>query len=410
MSNTEATVAIPDPELILRDLAYQAASATKLDSFAGAYYTQDADKANRIAATFSKTYPETTRLAKICESTLVNQMAFLLHVPNATPTLAVLSCPFPTADGTDAIFAGTLGNSMDIICPVTIRMRHVKGSCVTVLSSNAHPTRLNMAMSTSDPVSSKEGPDPEGEAVAEPPGPDRINLGITNPNVPPCIVTMPKVFPLSGGYRISKGTPHQRHRYRNDPRSQRSQQPGRVPHVARRHALRSPQPPELYYSIQATRDTLFVYDQLKKEQFTAAMNLVSHFTIHVNYLNPNDSLYHQVTARTVLEAKEKAFDAFGGTLARRHSEASSTPTKPQVTPNDSPATVNNLIKGLTTAITNTPAGSVPLTLPRRSPCGHVSPAKETAAVLVVADEKQDEDDVAVKEKEKGMPTRKMLCL
>ena len=123
MSNTEATVAIPDPELILRDLAYQAASATKLDSFAGAYYTQDADKANRIAATFSKTYPETTRLAKICESTLVNQMAFLLHVPNATPTLAVLSCPFPTADGTDAIFAGTLGDSMDIICPFTIRMR-----------------------------------------------------------------------------------------------------------------------------------------------------------------------------------------------------------------------------------------------------------------------------------------------
>ena len=89
MSNAEATAAIPDQELTLRDLAYQAASATKLDSFAGAY-APEADKANRIAATFSKTYRETTRLAKLCESPLVNQMAFLLHVPNATPTLAVL--------------------------------------------------------------------------------------------------------------------------------------------------------------------------------------------------------------------------------------------------------------------------------------------------------------------------------
>ena len=207
MSNAEATDAIPDPELTLRNLTYQAASATKLHSFACAY-TQDADKANCIAAaTFSKTDPEVTRLAKLCESTLVNQMAFLLHVSNATPTVAVLSCPFPTADGTNAIFAGTLGNSMDIICPVTISMRDVKGSCITVLSSTAHPTRLNMmAMSASDPES-EEGPDPEGEAVAEPPGPDRIGPDITNPDAPPCIAAMPKVFPLSGGYRISKGPP-----------------------------------------------------------------------------------------------------------------------------------------------------------------------------------------------------------
>ena len=59
MSTAEATVTIPDPEPTLRDLAYQAASATKLDSFAGAY-APEADKANRIAATFFKTYPETT--------------------------------------------------------------------------------------------------------------------------------------------------------------------------------------------------------------------------------------------------------------------------------------------------------------------------------------------------------------
>jgi hypothetical protein len=52
---------------------------------------------------------------------------------------------------------------------------------------------------------------------------------------------------------------------------------------------------------------------------------------------------------------------------------------------------------------NTPAGSVPLTLPRRSPRGIASPAKDSAApVLFAADEKQHaEDDAAAKEKEKG---------
>jgi hypothetical protein len=41
---------------------------------------------------------------------------------------------------------------------------------------------------------------------------------------------------------------------------------------------------------------------------------------------------------------------------------------------------------------NTPSGSVPLTLPRRSPRGHASPAKETATVLF-----QQDDDGAAKE-------------
>jgi hypothetical protein len=49
---------------------------------------------------------------------------------------------------------------------------------------------------------------------------------------------------------------------------------------------------------------------------------------------------------------------------------------------------------------NTPAGSAPLTLPRRLPRVHASPAKDSAAgVLFAADEKHDEDDGAAKEKE-----------
>jgi hypothetical protein len=123
----------PDPEPTLHDLAYQAASASKLNSFAGAY-APDPDKVKRIAKTFSKTYPDMTRIANLCDSRLVNQVAFFLDNPNATPTLAVLSCPFPTAMGTEAIFAGTLGDTMDIICPVTIRMRDIKGYCITAVS------------------------------------------------------------------------------------------------------------------------------------------------------------------------------------------------------------------------------------------------------------------------------------
>ena len=60
---------------------------------------------------------------------------------------------------------------------------------------------------------------------------------------------------------------------------------------------------------------------------------------------------------------------------------------------------------------NTPAGSVPaLTLPRRSPRGHVSPLKETKAVIFASDEKQDEDDAAAKEKEKGDANKKNAVL
>ena len=59
---------------------------------------------------------------------------------------------------------------------------------------------------------------------------------------------------------------------------------------------------------------------------------------------------------------------------------------------------------------NTPAGSVPLTLPRHSPRDHVSPSKETTAVLFAADEKPDEDDAAAKEKGKGDANKKNAVL
>ena len=80
-------------------------------------------------------------------------MAFLMEVPGRAAQLAVLSCPFPTTKGTEAVFAGSPGDSLDIICLVTIRIRDVKGNVVTVAAVKSILTRLNLAISTSDPFS-----------------------------------------------------------------------------------------------------------------------------------------------------------------------------------------------------------------------------------------------------------------
>ena len=167
MSTITAPAANPDMGPTLPDHEYQAASAAKLNSFADAY-DANPEQANHIAATLSKDYPDAIRLANICDSGLVNQMVFFLEVPGSSPKLAVLSCPFPTARGTGAVFAGSLGNSMDIICPVTIRMRDVKGQCITLASARRNPIRFNLPTSGTDPLLD-EGPDPVNGTFAEPP-------------------------------------------------------------------------------------------------------------------------------------------------------------------------------------------------------------------------------------------------
>ena len=92
------------------------------------------------SATFSKDYPAETRLANLCDSGLVNQMAFQMEKPTGPASLTVLSCPFPTAKRTEAVFAGSLGDTpMDVIvCPVTIRMRDIKGQCITITAVKKH--------------------------------------------------------------------------------------------------------------------------------------------------------------------------------------------------------------------------------------------------------------------------------
>jgi hypothetical protein len=347
MPTTAANDPIHDTEPTLRDLAYQAASAAKLNSFAGAF-VPDPDKVNRIATTFSKTYPDMTRIANICDSSLVNQVAFLLDIPGANPTLAVLSCPFPTAIGTEAVFAGTLGDSMDIICPVTIRMRDIKGYCITVAASNTSPTLLNMAVSTSDPIT-EEGPDPDDGTVADPPGPDRIGLDITNPDATPCFAAFPKVFLLAGGHRIPTGVPV------TVTTTESVRNINNVTNLDEFHmwyeGMRYGTVHLQNFSIHS-KDTLFVYDQLDKVQFIPETNFVSKFTVKPTFLTPNDPVYHEVTT-AVLAAKEKAFISFGSTTARQ--TAFTTPPKylrQAEAINESPNMVTTLLQGLTTAITD----------------------------------------------------------
>ena len=191
MMAIDTNVPYPATEPTLRDLAHQAASDAKLSSFAQAYKPADPTKALRIANTLSKDFPSDTRLANLCDSGLDNQMAFLMEAPNGPAALAILSCPFPTAKRSEAIFAGSLGDAMDVICPVTIRMRDVKGQCITITPMKSLCTLLNMASSTSDPLN-EEAPDPADGIVADPPGPDCLDLEISDPTDTPRIVLIPK--------------------------------------------------------------------------------------------------------------------------------------------------------------------------------------------------------------------------
>ncbi len=276
---------IPNPafEPTLRDLDHQAASDAKLNSFANAY-VPDPAQALRLTATFSKDFPADARLANLCDSGLVNQMAFLMEVPNGPATLAVLSCPFPTANGTEAVFAGSLGDAMDVICPVTIRMRDVKGQVITIAAVKGIPTTLNLAISASDPLN-EEAPAPDEGTIAEPPGPDRLRLEINDPNDTPCIVLLPKIFPLAGGYSIPADT------IINVTNNDTVKNMPGAPNLDELNlwfeSMRYGATNLQNYSIQA-RDTLFTYAQLDAIPFTPETNLVSRFTVIVNFLTPNN--------------------------------------------------------------------------------------------------------------------------
>ena len=186
-------------ELTMRDTATQAAMTAKLNSFAAAYLP-DPSQAQRIEANFAKTCSPTAKLANICDSGLVKQLCFVQ--PNYK--LSILSCPFLTQgpDNEDLI-AGSLGDALDVIFPVTIRLKDVRGEILSVCTSRATAEKFKLATSKTNPLE-EHGPPPPDDSVTmpEPPGPDRININIVDAANQPCFVAIPKVFPLTRGYTI----------------------------------------------------------------------------------------------------------------------------------------------------------------------------------------------------------------
>ena len=181
-------------------------------------------------------------------------------------------------------------------------MRNVKGQCITTGAVKSIPTFLDLAISASDPLNER-APAPDEGMIAEPPRPDCLRLKISNPSDAPCIVLLPIIFPLSGVYSIPPDTIISV--TTNDTVKNMTGAPKldefHLWFESKRYGATSPQ----NYSIQA-RDTLFTYAQLDAVPFTPKANLVSHLTVIVKFLTPNDPLYCVVKS-AVLASKEKAY-------------------------------------------------------------------------------------------------------
>jgi hypothetical protein len=293
-------------------------------------------------------------------------------------TLAVISCPFPTVvpDTKEPVFAGSLGDRMDIICPVTIRMRDVRGYVISISPNNIMQKELNLATSANNPIA-KEGPPPDDDTEADQPGPDRIYIDVVNPDDTPCFIRIPKLFPFAGGYSIpptttpikTKPTPSLEPLFTNSPTSEPNEEPTNSKELmfwyeTMRYGITNLE----NYSIHA-KDTLFYYETLDKVQFIPETHLTSQFTIAVNYLTPNDPIYHQVTTHVIAE-KEKATTAFGSRIKPRPN-AFTTPPKvydnhfnrnnqhEQPPANISPTSdIRAILEGLTTALTESTSKSM----------------------------------------------------
>jgi hypothetical protein len=203
---TQVNVPNPNPndtDLTLRDLAIHAATKAKLDSFTDAY-EPNSTKADRMADTFAKTCPPLTRLILTCDSGLVKQIGF--YKPNKT--IATISCPFPaTNSNKEDVIAGSLGDKFDIICPVAIRMRDMRGFVISITQAKTlAKTKYNMPTSSTDPLEEEGPPTGEPETIV-PPGPDRIHIDINNTNETPCFIAIPKVFPSLTDTQFPKATP-----------------------------------------------------------------------------------------------------------------------------------------------------------------------------------------------------------
>ena len=289
----------PTTQPTLREAAIQAAAAKNLQSFSKAY-TPDPTQAGYIAKAMSKACNSLARTTSVCNNDLVKQLCFI----QANNKLAVLSCPFPTQtpDG-EPIIAGSLGDSFDLICPVTIRLRDAQGLVVSIVSPKTTADDiLDLPISQSNPLE-EEGPPPAEGTDLEPAGPERIKVVINDPLKEPCIAAIPKIFPFAAGYSIPPDS---------------TKNPIMIDTIVPSTNLTEF---ELWfeamkygiihlqnYSIHH-RDTLFVYENMERAEFKPA-DLVSKFTTTVTYITQDDDLYDRITANA-LRAKTLAINDFG---------------------------------------------------------------------------------------------------
>ncbi|KAI2510842.1 hypothetical protein MHU86_3628 [Fragilaria crotonensis] len=188
---------VASQDLSVRELALQAAASAQLSSFATAGELNPAHAA-RVVSTFAKTCAPLTRLATHCDTNVVKQLVFI-H-PNFK--LATLSCPFlAMGRNNEDVFAGSLGDSMDLLCPVTIRMKDVRGDVVRICESRPDITKYHLATSETDPLEKEGLPPPKGQEPI-PPGPDRIMVNLNVATKETCFVAIPKVDPVTSGVRI----------------------------------------------------------------------------------------------------------------------------------------------------------------------------------------------------------------
>ncbi|KAI2511824.1 hypothetical protein MHU86_2556 [Fragilaria crotonensis] len=305
-------------ELSFRDRALHAAAIAKLSSFADAY-EPNPTHANQVNATFAKTCSPLTRFATLCDTNVVKQLAFVM--PNFY--MQVMSCPFPAQGrNNEEVFAGSLGDSMEVFCPVTIRMKDVRGDLFSICETRAEANSLNLPTSESNPLEEEAPPNEDEFVEVEVAGPDRIGIDLNVATKEPCFVAIPKVIPVAGGEKDYSEFKESLITTQAMP----SVLPGSMQAVwyeAMRYGIRKLD----NLSLQA-KDVLFRYENLGKVEFeTTNRAPVSRFTTIVTYLTPEDPLYHEVIKR-VLGEKEKAMLTFGAKILE------STPLKP------APATSN----------------------------------------------------------------------
>lgn len=371
-----------------RDLALQAAASAKMTSFAHAT-TPNPVHAERVCATFAKSCPTLTRFATLCDTGVVKQFAFILHT---SKKMAVLSCPFPAQGRNDEeVFAGSLGDSMEIPCPVTIRMKDVRGDVLSICETRAEANVFKLPTSESNPLEEEAPPGDEQEFVVVT-GPERIGIELNVPTKEPCFVAIPKVFPVpSGAKEYADFNPTTSIVETEVMPSVTVASMTAIWYEAMRYGIRKLD----NCSIQA-RDVLFHYESLEKAEFTSEnRKLVSHFTTIVTYLNPEDELYHTVT-KHFFEEKEKLLLMYGAkmivanpphvaapaqvpALMLQNSNQYSATTAAGAAVNPLPSEMNVLLEGLAKAIND--SSSKTLTGTEREKASEADDAKRFYGIL-----------------------------